>query len=52
MNDIADGKIVEIGKNKKVGELCTENNKNFNSNKTYWNCAGSKINCGYNFDFK
>lgn len=51
-NNIADGKIVEVGKNKKVGELCTENNKNFNSNKTYWNCAGSEISCGYNFDFK
>lgn len=48
-NNIADGKIVEVGKNKKVGELCTENNKNFNSNKTYWNCIGSGISCGYNF---
>lgn len=48
-NNIADGKIVEVGKNKKIGELCTENNKNFNSNKTYWSCTGSGISCGYNF---
>ena len=41
--------VVEVGKNKKVGELCTENNKNFNNNKTYWNCIGSGISCGYNF---
>lgn len=48
-DNIADGKIVEVGKNKKVGELCTENNKNFNSNKTYWSCTGSGVSCGYNF---
>lgn len=48
-DSITNGKIVEVGKNKKVGELCTEGNKNFNSNKTYWNCTGSEISCGYSF---